>query len=78
MEDFIETVEDDEIRGALYDAIKRKKPFFRFNETLSDYPEEELRWYDLKENVIRNWAREWLRENGKEDDHNCKKGQGVK
>jgi len=30
MEDFIETVQDDEIRGALYDAIKRKKPIFSF------------------------------------------------
>jgi len=66
MEDFIETVQDDEIRDALYDAIDGRKPFYHFKETISDYPEEELRWYDFKENVIRNWAREWLRENGVE------------
>ncbi len=64
MEDFIETVKDDEIRDALYDAINRRNPFFRFNETLSECPEEKLRWFDFKENVIRNRAREWLKEIG--------------
>ena len=64
MEDFIETVKDDEIKNALSDAIKRKKPFYHFNETISEYPEEKLRWYDFKENLIRNWAKEWLKEIG--------------
>ena len=64
MEDFIATFPPGRLRDALERAISGRKPFRRFKDVLLDYPKERQAWFDFQNEHQRQWAREWLMEQG--------------
>ena len=64
MENFIETLPFGHARDALERAISKRKPFRRFKDTLFNFPKIQQAWFDYQEAHHRQWAEEWLRENG--------------
>jgi hypothetical protein len=60
MERFVATVEDPRIRGALYDALERRRPFRSFKDALMAYPEVRERWFAYEEADAREEAVAWL------------------
>ncbi len=59
MEDFIFTVEDEQLRDRLLEALNSKKPFRYFRATVEDSP---LRasWYDFKDARMKIWLLDML------------------
>ena len=66
MQDFAASLESDEIRGLLFDALERKKPFRNFKDTLADYPDIEKKFYEYKDNRLKEILRGQLAECGYE------------
>ncbi len=62
MENFIETVSDKTAAEQLVRAIEGKGAFRRFREILAIYPEEEDRWFRLKNEGITREIEKWLDE----------------
>jgi len=60
MEDFIATVEGERLAELLEVAIKGKGTFRRFKDVLLNYPEERERWFEFKDDRMRERALEWL------------------
>ena len=60
MVDFIATVEDEHLAELLEVAINGKGAFQRFKDVLLNYPEEEERWFEFKDDRMEERAREWL------------------
>lgn len=60
MEDFIATVEGERLAELLEVAIKGKGAFRRFKDVLLNYPEERERWFEFKDDRMRERALEWL------------------
>jgi len=58
--DFIATVEDERLAELLEVAINGKGAFRRFKDVLLNYPEERERWFEFKDDRMRERAREWL------------------
>lgn len=74
MEDFICTVKDEKLKGELNRAINGKGAFRRFKDVLAENPEEQIRWYDFHDKIIKQKAIEWLENIGikvdKEEERN--------
>ena len=66
MQAFAESEESDEIRGHLYDALDRKKPFMNFKDTLAEHPDTEKRFYEYKNSRLKEILRDRLEEYGYE------------
>ena len=66
MQAFAESEESDEIRGHLYDALDRKKPFMNFKDALTEYPDTEKKFYEYKNNGLKEILRNRLEECGYE------------
>jgi hypothetical protein len=66
MQDFAASVESDEIRNQMYDALERKKPFFNFKNTLADYPDVQKKFFEYKDNRLKEILRDRLAECGYE------------
>ena len=62
MEDFINVIDNNEIKGELYDAIRGKGAFRRFKDTIR-YLNIESKWYEFKANALKKLAIEWCEEN---------------
>lgn len=62
MEDFIDEIDNNEIKGELYDAIRGKGAFRRFKDTIR-YLNIESEWYEFKANALKKLAIEWCEEN---------------
>jgi len=60
MVEFAETVKDIHLKGKLNIALDGKGAFRRFKNILSDYPEEQERWFAFKEERMRHEAIDWL------------------
>lgn len=60
MEAFIDTVTTPRLRQRLERAIRGRGAFRYFRDELSDEPAEEQRWYDFKQERLRDRIREWL------------------
>lgn len=60
MEDFIYTIEDEDLRDRLGHAIRGRGAFRRFKDVLNHNPEEQTRWYHFKHNILKREAMEWL------------------
>ena len=75
MEDFIETVEDEQFANRLWRAIEGKGAFRRFKDTLYDRPAEQERWYKFKDDCLRQRAIEWLESLDIELDEDTKEQQ---
>jgi hypothetical protein len=66
MEDFVGTIELEEIRDRLSEVLDRPKPFRNFKEALYDYPEIQKGFYEYKENRLKEILKEQLSEIGYE------------
>jgi len=66
MQEFAESEESDEIRGHLIDALERKKPFLNFKNAIADYPDTEKKFYEYKDNRLKDILRNRLEECGYE------------
>ncbi|TRZ89490.1 MAG: hypothetical protein D4R88_05410 [Methanosarcinales archaeon] len=64
MEDFIETVNDRNLKEKLNIAISGKGAFRRFKDVLNSYPKERERWFKFKDDKIKERVNEWLEEEG--------------
>ena len=62
MKDFINVINNNEIKGELYDAIRGKGAFRRFKDTIC-YLNIESKWYEFKANALKKLAIEWCEEN---------------
>jgi hypothetical protein len=62
MEEFCESVENDELRGKLDVALDGRGAFRRFKNVLDDYPKARQRWFAFKDSKMEHRAREWLSE----------------
>jgi len=60
MEDFIVTVESEELAGKLSRAIKGRGAFRYFKDVLHDYPDEQARWFEFRDSRERERTLEWL------------------
>jgi hypothetical protein len=60
MQAFIATVEDDHLSELLEVAINGKGAFRRFKDVLLNYPEERERWFQFKDDRMKERALEWL------------------
>ncbi|MBS7251549.1 MAG: hypothetical protein KIH08_13315 [Candidatus Freyarchaeota archaeon] len=69
MEDFIETVQDENLKEKLYIAIDGRGAFRRFKNVLLNYPEERKRWFKFKDARVRERVKEWLDAKGIEIIH---------
>jgi hypothetical protein len=63
MADFTETVKDPNLRRKLAEDLKGRGAFSRFRQTIYGYPEEQKRWFDFKDELMRKLAMDWLEEN---------------
>jgi hypothetical protein len=66
MQDFAVLEESDEIRGHMFDALERKKPFLNFKNALADYPDIEKKFYEYKNNRLKEILKDRLAECGYE------------
>jgi len=64
MEDFIAAVEDEHLAELLRVAINGRGAFHRFKDVLARYPEERERWFQFKDDRIKERALEWLDDMG--------------
>lgn len=60
MQNFAESVTDDQARERLLDAIGGSGAFGRFKRVLSSYPDLRAAWFRFQEDRLREYAREWL------------------
>ena len=60
MESFIAAMENGRLRDELWDAIQKRKPFSHFRYILEQNPDDLQRWYDYKNEQMKNRALEWL------------------
>jgi hypothetical protein len=64
MEDFVETLDDEELQEMLNQALIEKGAFQRFGETLQRYPTRWQQWLQFRTAKIEARATEWFRANG--------------
>ena len=64
MEDFITTIEGEQLQRRLWRAIEGRGAFRRFKDVLADYPRERERWFEFKDGRLRERALGWLEEQG--------------
>ena len=62
MEDFIDEIDNNEIKSELYDAIRGKGAFRRFKDTVR-YLNIESKWYEFKANALKKLAIKWCVDN---------------
>jgi len=60
MEDFIQTVDDENLKEKLWIAIDGKGAFRRFKDVLLRYPEVRKRWFEFKDKRTRERVMDWL------------------
>jgi hypothetical protein len=64
VEAFIEAVEDDHLRELLEVAIRGRGAFGRFKDVLARYPEAPERWFEFKDDRLRQRMLAWLDSEG--------------
>ena len=64
MQDFIDTLSDEQLQELLNVAIQGRGAFRRFKDVLARHPAEQQRWFDFQAARLDARAREWLAEEG--------------
>lgn len=77
MDDFIHTVSEGALRDQLSRAIQGSGVFRRFKDILSENPEEQIKWYDFKDKILKREAVEWLEALGIEAKDKYPRGNRV-
>lgn len=62
MEDFIDEIDNEEIKDELYESIRGKGAFRRFKDTIYNLNVKNS-WYDFKAHALKKIAIEWCEEN---------------
>lgn len=62
MEEFIETVEDTNLKNRLQTKVKGKGAFRMFKHILYEHPQENERWSHFREKKLEEYADKWLEE----------------
>ena len=60
MEDFIESLSDQQIADQLYRAISKKKPFRNFSDAIFEYPKVREDWFAFKLARYIDWVNEQI------------------
>lgn len=66
LDTFIRTVEDDALRVRMEGAINGKGAFRRFKDILLTVPDERRRWFEFRDQAMRQRVVDWVREKGLE------------
>jgi len=79
MVEFASSVTNKHLREKLEIALDGKGAFSRFKKVISDYPDEEKRWFAFKDKRMREEVIEWLNDLGIEtiEDSSKEKEQGI-
>jgi hypothetical protein len=64
LDDFIRQVEDTTVRARMEAAINGKGAFRRFKDILLTLPDERRRWFEFRDEKMRERIVEWVREQG--------------
>ena len=64
MEDFVETITDEELQEMLNQALIEKGAFQRFDEVLQRYTNRWQQWLRFRSDKVEARAMEWFRSNG--------------
>jgi len=64
MEDFARSLDDDRARGALLDALDRRRPFRSFKDALERFAGVGEAWFAYQSERLRQDAAEWLASEG--------------
>jgi hypothetical protein len=64
MERFISTVQDERLQSLLWRAIDGRGAFRMFKDILREYPQERERWFDFKDDLVRQRVLGWLAAEG--------------
>ena len=64
MEDFVESLDNEDVQDELNQALTEKGAFLRFDEALSRYPTRQDQWEKFRADKMSFHARAWLREHG--------------
>lgn len=64
MERFIATVQDERLQSRLWQAIDGRGAFRMFKDILYEYPQEQERWYEFKDDQVRQRVLDWLESEG--------------
>lgn len=75
MEDFIETVEDKDLREKLCVSINGRGAFRRFKDVLLNYPEEQERWFTFHNACLEERILDWLEAAGYEVEKRDARGE---
>lgn len=66
LSDFVNTVQDDTIKGALIVALEQREKLFAARAVFKNYPDELARWDKFRSQAARSRVRRWLAINGVE------------
>ena len=66
MQDFAALEESDEIQAHLFDVLQQKKPFLNFKNAIADYADIQKKYYEYKDNRLKEILRNQLAECGYE------------
>lgn len=61
MQEFIESLKDDNLAEKLTDSINRSQPFRRFKDVLIEHGPESEAWFEFYSNKVKEEANSWLR-----------------
>lgn len=64
MEDFMITINDEQLHQRLWSAIRGRGAFRRFKEVLAAHPHERERWFDFKNKRLHQRIMDWLESEG--------------
>ena len=62
LDDFIKVIEDEPIKGRMEAAINGKGAFRRFKDILLTLPDERRRWFEYRDQMMRQRIVDWVRE----------------
>ncbi len=64
MEQFVASIDDEDLQERLVIAIDGKGAFRRFKDVLLHYPEQRERWFSYRSNRLHAYINDWLAEKG--------------
>jgi hypothetical protein len=64
LDEFIKSIEEENVRGRMEAAINGKGAFRRFKDILLTLPDERRRWFEYRDQMMRQRIIEWVREQG--------------
>lgn len=64
LDDFIKSVDDEAVKARMEAAINGKGAFRRFKDILLTLPDERRRWFEFRDQMMRQRIIDWIREQG--------------